>query len=58
MKLTKTVLRNRLGDAKLDMLLRINVEGPATWSDDDKDKLVGLFVSRKKEEGKAFKWNI
>ena len=58
MKLTKTVLRNSLGDEMLDMLLRLNVEAPATFSDDDKDKLVDLFVLRKKRAGKGFKWNI
>ena len=42
----------------LDMLLRLNVEAPATFSDDDKDKLVDLFVLRKKRAGKGFKWNI
>ena len=39
MKITKTVLRNRLGDSTLDYLLRISVEAPDLWTEEDKEQL-------------------
>ena len=55
MKLTKTYLRNRLGDSNLDMLLRINKEAPDQWTDDQKEDLVNLWEERK---GKSSKMDI
>ena len=40
MKITKTELRNRVGDDMLDMLLRLKVEAPDVWTKDDKEQLV------------------
>ena len=58
LKITKTVLRNSLGDTMLDMLLRLNVEAPGTWTDDEKDELVELFKEKKARAGKAHKWKL
>ena len=43
MKITKTVLRNRLGDSTLDYLLRISVEAPDLWTEEEKEQLVDLW---------------
>ena len=42
----------------LDMLLRLNVEAPGTWTDDEKDELVELFKEKKARAGKAHKWKL
>ena len=55
LKITKTVLRNRMGDQCLDLLLRINKEAPETWTEENKEDLVDLWVDRKKRSGKEFK---
>ena len=47
LKITKTFLRNRLGDESLDILLRLNKEAPDKWSDNDQESLVELFLKRK-----------
>ena len=51
MKITKTVLRNSLGDDTLDMLLRLKVEAPEAWTEDEKEELVELWIARRKRKG-------
>ena len=51
MKLTKTGLRNRIGDQNIDMLLRLNKEAPEKWSEDQKEDLVDLWIRKKEEKG-------
>ena len=58
MKITKTELRNRVGDDMLDMLLRLKVEAPDVWTEDDKEQLVELWVERKKRNNVAFRWKL
>ena len=58
MKITKTVLRNSLGDNMLDMLLRLKVEAPEAWTEDDKEELVELWISRRERSGTEFKWKL
>ena len=58
MKITKTVLRNSLGDNMLDMLLRLKVEAPEAWTEDDKEELVELWISRRERSGAEFKWKL
>ena len=58
MKITKTVLRNRVGDAMLDMLLRLKVEAPEAWTEDEKDELVELWIARRKRKGIEFRWKL
>ena len=58
MKITKTELRNRVGDDMLDMLLRLKVEGPEVWAEDDKEELVELWIERKKRKGVSFRWKL
>ena len=58
MKITKTVLRNSLGDNMLDMLLRLKVEAPEAWTEDDKEELVELWISRRERSGIGFKWKL
>ena len=58
MKLTKTLLRNRLGDKKLDKLLRLNKEAPDHWSEDDKDELVSRWILNREKSGKSFRWDL
>ena len=58
MKITKTVLRNSLGDNMLDILLRLKVEAPEAWTEDDKEELVELWISRRERSGAEFKWKL
>ena len=58
MKITKTVLRNRLGEKNLDFLLRLNKEAPETWTDEQKEDLVNLWVEKKKTQGREFRWQL
>ena len=58
MKITKTVLRNSLGDNMLDKLLRLKVEAPEAWTEDDKEELVELWISRRESSGAEFKWKL
>ena len=58
MKLTKTFLRNRLGDQNLDILLRLNKEAPETWTDEQKEDLVELWVERRESKGQETRWKI
>ena len=38
MKLVKARLRNLLGDDTLDMVMKISIEGPETFEDEELDK--------------------
>ena len=58
MKITKTVLRNSLGDDTLDMLLRLKVEAPEVWTEAEKEELVELWIERKKRRGQHFRWKL
>ena len=58
MKLTKTLLRNSLGDVKLDKLLRLNKEAPEHWSEEQKNQLIELWILNREREGKKFKWDL
>ena len=58
MNITKTVLRNSLSDSMLDMLLRLKVEAPEAWTENDKEELVELWISRKERSGAKFKWKL
>ena len=58
MKITKTVLRNSLGDDTLDMLLRLKVEAPEAWTEDEKEELVELWIARRKRKGQEFRWKL
>ena len=58
MKLTKTLLRNSLGDVKLDKLLRLNKEAPKHWSEEQKNQLIELWILNREREGKKFKWDL
>ena len=55
MKLTKTVLRNRLGERNLYILLRLNKEAPETWSEEQKEELVDLWVKNREKKEQPFK---
>ena len=39
----------------MDLLLRLNKEAPETWTEENKEDLVDLWVERKKRKGKEFK---
>ena len=56
MNITKTLLRNRLGDKNLDILLRLNKEAPEAWTDEEKDELVQLWIDSKGNKEKKFRW--
>ena len=58
MKITKTDLRNRVGDDMLDMLLRLKVEAPEVWTEDNKEELVELWIERKKRMGVEYRWKL
>ena len=58
LNITKTVLRNRLGDSKLDMLLRLKVEGPEKWTETDKEELVELWIKKREREGRSYRWKL
>ena len=54
MNITKTLLRNRLGDETLDLILRINKEAPELWTEEEKEKLVELWVAMEEK----FRWKL
>ena len=58
MKLIKTLLRNRLGDRRLDILLRLNKEAPEKWTEEQTDELVELWKGKRAREGKGYRWNL
>ena len=58
LNITKTVLSNRLGDSKLDMLLRIKVEAPEKWTETDKEELVELWIKKREREGRSYRWKL
>ena len=58
MKLTKTLLRERLGDMKLDKLLRLNKEAPGHWSEQEKDDLVNRWILNRENAGRSFRWDL
>ena len=42
----------------LDMLLRLKVEAPEAWTEDEKDELVELWIARRKRKGIEFRWKL
>ena len=58
MNITKTLLRNRLGDETLDLILRINKEAPELWTEEEKEKLVELWIERRKEREENFRLKL
>ena len=49
MKITKTLLRNRLSDRRLDILLRLNKEAPVKWTEEQAEELVELWERQKSQ---------
>lgn len=58
MNITKTLLRNSLGDKTLDILLRLNKEAPETWTEEEKNELVNLWIDRKGNKDQKFRWKL
>ena len=58
MNITKTLLRNCLGDKNLDILLRLNKEAPEAWTNEEKDDLVELWIARKRNKEQKFRWKL
>ena len=58
MNITKTLLRNRMGDKTLDMLLRLNKEAPKVWTEDEKDELVNIWIERKRTKDTNPRWKL
>ena len=58
MKITKTLLRNRLSDRRLDILLRLNKEAPVKWTEEQAEELVELWKGKRAREDKGFRWNL
>ena len=58
MNITKTLLRNRLSDKTLDILLRLNKEAPETWTEEDKDKLMALWIEGRINSEHKFRWDL
>ena len=58
MKIMKTLLRNRLSDQSLDLQLRLNKEAPGTWTDDQKEDLVDLWIKRRESGGNVFRLKL
>ena len=58
MNITKTLLRNSLSDKTLDLLLRLNKEAPETWTDEDKDKLIDLWIEGRNNREQKFRCNL
>ena len=58
MNITKTLLRNRLSDKTLDILLRLNKEAPETWTEEDKDKLIAFWIEGRINKEQKFRWNL
>ena len=58
MNITKTLLRNRLSDKTLDILLRLNKEAPETWTEEDKDKLIAFWIEGRINREQKFRWDL
>ena len=58
MNITKTLLRNSLSDRTLDVLLRLNKEAPETWTEEDKENLVKLWIEGRRNREQKFRWNL
>ena len=58
MNITKTLLRNCLGDRNLDILMRLNKEAPEAWTDDEKDALVDMWIDGKRNKQQKFRWKL
>ena len=58
MNITKTLLRNRMGDKTLDMLLRLNKEAPEVWTEDEKDELVNIWIERRRTKDTNPRWKL
>ena len=58
MKIMKTLLRNRLSDQSLDLQLRLNKEAPGTWTDDQKEDLVDMWIKRRESGGNVFRLKL
>ena len=58
MKITKTLLRNRLSDKKLDILLRLNKEAPEKWTEEQLEELIEVLMRKRGREGRGLKWNL